>query len=247
MIYISTVSRRGFSHPDWNEDCYFIHQTGDSIIGGVFDGCSSGKDSYFASKLMANVFRLVVEKFTLPLNCKLLQTLSHSFVVQLFETVQNLGLKEEETLSTALLFCYELKTKHLFVKFFGDGVVYSNEEKLEKCLNDEQNQPDYVAYALNRLSDKNIFKTYWDQKSFFDRKTSDFTISTDGILSFKHPGAGLDELDPESYLVSDSFLFQNPAFLKRKLNILQSKGFRHEDDLTLIRVINDDQENYFKP
>jgi hypothetical protein len=237
MIYISTVSRRGSSHVDWNEDNFCYHQTGNAIVGGVFDGCSSGKDSYFASKLFANMFIKTIEK------CKEEELISNNFenlvyvyFKNLFKAIESIGLGIEETLSTSVLFIYELNSNNLFVKFFGDGVAYANNQSLEVFNNDENNQPDYIGYSLSEVLKKNNFSKYWNMKKSFTLKTNDFSISTDGIFSFQNSGEQEPLFSCESFLVQDDFLYKNPAFLKRKLNILKNKGYDHYDDLTIIRV-----------
>lgn len=239
MVYISTVSRRGAAHSDWNEDNFYFKQTDSVIIGGVFDGCSSGKDSYFASKLFANVFRSTIEEAKEDVCIETFLSLVNTFFKNLYKAINTIGLDMDETLSTAVLFVYEMDTTELFVKFFGDGVAYSNKNLLNKFNNNEANQPDYVGYSLNDILENTNFQVYWEKKKSYCAKTNDFSISTDGIFSFKKVNDSEPNIDIESYLASDTFLYKNPASLKRKLNILKNKGYEHDDDITIIRIINE--------
>lgn len=238
MIYISTVSRRGSSHSDWNEDNFYYKQFDHSIIGGVFDGCSSGKDSYFASKLFANMYKKTIDDLQEDeVDIMNFPTVISSFFKNINNAINALGLSIDETLSTAVLFVYESDSNNLFVKFFGDGVVYVNNQRLEIFSNDEDNKPDYIGYSLNKILKENNFINYWEAKKSIAVNTKDFSISTDGIFSFKKMDENKPDFLYESYLVQDDFLYKNPASLKRKLNIIKNKGYDHYDDLTIIRVL----------
>lgn len=239
MIYIATVSKRGTSHTDWNEDSLYYLQTESTVIGGVFDGCSSGKDSYFASKLFANVFKATIEQAKQAICINNFPTLVNSFFINLHKAINTIGLCREETLSTAILFIYDIETNQLMVKFFGDGVAYSNHNLFEIFKVDEENKPDYIAYSLESILKEADFHRYWQSKKSFLTKTKDFSISTDGIFSFKHVNKLEPNVEIEKYLAHDLFLYKNAAGLKRKLNIIRNKGFEHDDDLTVIRVINE--------
>ncbi len=237
MIYIATASRRGSAHPDQNEDSLYFRQTDKFIAGGVFDGCSSGKDSYFASKLFAIVFRKTLAiSGQMILNTNNFQLLVKTYFSNLSRAINVIGLCTEETLSTAVLFLYEIDTNHLLVKFFGDGVAYANNQNLESFVSDEDNKPDYIGYKLEEILQSDDFENYWHAKKTFDVFTKDFSIATDGIFSFRKTNENTQEFPIESYLAQDDFLKKNPASLKRKLNIIRNKGYDHYDDVSIIRV-----------
>ncbi len=240
MIYISTVSRRGSSHPDRNEDNLYYRQTDKLITGGVFDGCSSGIDSYFASKLYANIYKKTVgELDEVITGIPGFPDLVRIYFSNLARVIHEIGLDTEETLSTAVLFMYETETARLQVRFFGDGVVYSNNNSLEVFNNDEDNQPNYIGYKLNETGKANDFNNHWEAAKSFNNITRDFSVATDGIFSFRKTNDNAPDFPIERYLVQDEFLKKNPASLKRKLNIIRNKGYEHYDDVTLIRVIQE--------
>jgi hypothetical protein len=241
MIYTSVVSRRGFSHPDWNEDNFYLTQTEKYLVGAVFDGCSTGTDSYFASKLFANVFKQTLKKEGETLNRDLFPAFVYSFFCTVLKVASTMQLGLNELLSTAVIFLYSKYDSELLVRFFGDGVVFYKEQMngFQELKNDELNQPDYIAYSLKEMVQNNSFGQYWDSRRSLCLNTNDFTISTDGIGTFRKRDAKLPEIDVVPYLVQDPFLYKNPASLRRKLNILKNKGYRNEDDVTLIRIINE--------
>lgn len=239
MIYISTVSKRGNSHSNWNEDNLYYLQGHKSIVGGVFDGCSSGKDSYFASKLFANIFRTSIGEFQDEITIDNFHLLVHLFIKNSYKAINIIGLCTEETLSTAVLFVYEIENSNLLVKFFGDGVVYANNDQLEVFNNDEANQPDYIGYSIANLLKEEQFLDYWNRKKCYRYFTKDFSVSTDGIFSFKKRPENPNDINIEEFVAKDTFLYKNPSSLKRKLNILTNKGYEHDDDITIIRIINE--------
>jgi len=240
MIYFSSVSRRGTSHPDWNEDNFFIKEMAHVIVGGVFDGCSSGKDSFFASKLFANIFKKTVKEFDAIIETTTFPTLIHQFFKNLNKAIKSIGLTTDETLSTAVLFIYDLNNNELLVKFFGDGCAYANNEDLLFFNNDEENKPDYLGYQLNDLlKSSNAFSNYYNNKQSFSVTTKDFSIASDGLFTFKKIIESEPNFDYTNYLLNDDFIYKNPASLKRKLNIIKNKGYEHYDDVTIIRVIKE--------
>ena len=240
MIHIANVSRRGLEHPERNEDSFYYNTFDNAIAGGLFDGCSSGRDSYFASKLFANVFRQTLENYKSEVYPKNFQHLTYTYFKNLSTAIKLLELKTEETLSTAILFMYSIDSGELMVKFFGDGVTYVNNDTLEIFSNDEANQPDYPGYSIDKLNEKSKFQKYWERKPVFQSVTKDFTILTDGILSFRKTNEAAPDLDIARFLSSDKFLTGNPAMLKRKTNMIRNKGYEHYDDFTAIRIINAD-------
>lgn len=238
MVYLSTVSRRGTSHSDWNEDNFFIKEMAHVVVGGIFDGCSSGKDSFFASKLFANIFRKTVDECKTRIEVDTFPTLVHQFFKNLSKAIKTIGLTTDETLSTAVLFIYNLNNNELLVKFFGDGCAYANNDELLFFNNDEENKPDYVSYQLSDLlKSPYAFTNYYKGKKSFIVNTKDFSISSDGLFSFRKTIDSEPDFNYTNYLVKDDFLYKNPASLKRKLNIIKNKGYEHYDDLTIIRII----------
>ena len=137
-----------------------------------------------------------------------------------------------------MLFIYNLNNNELLVKFFGDGCAYANNDELLFFNNDEENKPDYVSYQLSDLlKSPYAFTNYYKGKKSFIVNTKDFSISSDGLFSFRKTIDSEPDFNYTNYLVKDDFLYKNPASLKRKLNIIKNKGYEHYDDLTIIRII----------
>jgi hypothetical protein len=165
--------------------------------------------------------------------------LTHAFFRNLKKAANCIGLTQEETLSTAVLFLYEGEKGNLLVKFFGDGAAFVNNEEFKICTIDENNQPDYIGYSLNKIIDPEYFMKYWDLKQSLNINTNDFSIASDGIFSFKKSRAENEDIPIVRFLAQDKFLYKNPASLKRKLNMIKNKGYDHYDDITFIRIVQE--------
>jgi serine/threonine protein phosphatase PrpC len=242
MTIITSISQRGNMHPQRNEDNFFVKKvTENVIVGAVFDGCSTGTDSWFASKLFVKAFETELQS---PYEDKLfdeyLRVVIYGTCFRISWLCQSkiISLVDMDLLSTMVVFIYDSVSKSLKVKFFGDGNMYIK-EKTEVIQNDENNTPDYLGYHIyaGTTNDVTSFNKLYDSKREENRITSDFAISTDGIESFRRKG-DTTIIDPIQYLVFDDLLKENPAGLKRKLNLLIRDGWQHEDDLTILRIIN---------
>ena len=81
---------------------------------------------------------------------------------------------------------------------------------------------------------------------------TNFAIMSDGIVSFKklNDTNSINNWltdDEEKFLIDklfvDSKLSKSDAMLPRKMNILEKKGYNHFDDLSIMRIISDENIN----
>ena len=99
---------------------------------------------------------------------------------------------------------------------------------------EQNNQPDYLSYHL--LDDiDDIYKSFHIRKGFSQLKN--FAVMSDGIYSFKKDN-NLDCIIPIKKLLRDDALINSEAMLPRICNILKNDGYNHYDDLTIVRLIN---------
>ena len=244
---ISILNKRAPTHPNWCEDNYWIKETKNLIIGAVLDGCSTGKDSHFASTLFKHLLERIHKT-----NYDYYERESSLGIIEVYlwelwgvgrEGKQLCSLSEMNLLSTVVMFVYNKETLQLTVKFVGDGVVYANGQEF---VNDEANQPNYLAYHFE--------KSFEEAQKFINSRRMetfenvvDFSVCTDGIQSFvnlKNPS-----LDPKiavDYLVKDTRWVGMTHGLGKKFNILTNRVDEYklsdemcwweiQDDLTIIR------------
>lgn len=222
MIY--TGQKKGDSHITC-EDSFFVQDLEDIVIGGVFDGCSTGVNSHFASALLAKCFYNkmktiydfeMVDKYVIDNQIRM--------SIEFFILTSNLlHLEQIERLSTAFVFYYYKKSKVLVYYCFGDGYINVNYDN-ELIITSPGNAPDYIGYYT---IDNPI-----PIKATRVENVENFTIATDGITALREViPSGINPID---YLVKDKTLEKSQSMLGRKLNIL-SHNFSFQDDITLIR------------
>jgi len=229
----------GSSHRNFCEDFNFVEQFDKNhILAGVFDGCSSGKDSHFASSFMAKIIRAEAQKAKSEIrDANFLKNVLFRSLLKLKSLKSDLKLETNELLSTIILFFADIETQTGEIVIFGDGFISVNGEK---TIIDQDNTPQYAAYFLEEITDFESFENIFKNNAFYLKmnELKDITISTDGILSFAKTDMNEAEIKPEDYLATNLFLNQNPAMFGRKINLLKSKyDLVNQDDLGIIRVI----------
>jgi hypothetical protein len=237
--------RRGQEHKDFCQDFLLAHQiNGRFEIFGVFDGCSTGIDSHFASALMAKTIKAELEFIDL----ESLNSCSDLMDRILFQSIQSLKdfrnalmLQTDELLSTMIILILDRSAESAEILAFGDGLVSINGKD---HLIDQNNQPEYIAYYLDMINTyEDYIKCMADYGQRFKiENVHDISISTDGINTFKSNGScETNEIvpNPLEYLIHNHFLKNNLAMMSRKCNILKMKfGMVNQDDLALIRIVN---------
>lgn len=202
-----------------NEDSFFVKENEDYVWGGVFDGCSSGLDTHFASTFFKHVFSSIDVK-----------DLFHSFHYvnrELLYLKQNLNLSICNFESTIIIFKYYKIEKKLCLRIFGDGVFWINGVQ---TIVDQNDEPDYFVHHCEMLIpflDKTPIQEF--------ENVNKFIICSDGILRIKLHQSKDSTIDPIE-LLSGDILSTN--HLDRKYNILRKQGWENQDDLTMVYYEN---------
>jgi len=234
-----TLLKRGTSHTEFCED--FVYTTdisNDFFVGAVFDGCSGGDNSHFASSLFGKMLRNICEDLNetgvFCENNDLPKLILHKLFDSIKSASEILNLDTDDLLTTVLLIVYEYKTNSAKILISGDGFVSINGEN---TIIDQNNTPDYLAYSINNEFDR-FYTEHIKQLQVDDVK--DVTISTDGINTFLFSGNPEQKtnIDPINFLIQNNELKNLPIMLYRKHNLLKNKYFvSNSDDLACIRII----------
>lgn len=208
------------------EDSYFIRETEDHVCGGVFDGCSTGIKSHWASQTLAYAFQ-AVEYY--PVSEKAL-----TCVYLFLNNIKNsLSLTSDNFLSTCILFIYHKKTNTLAVRMFGDGCYFVNDVEY---FVEQDNKPDYLGYHV--FGEYNSFLEFIDKYPMkIYENVSNFKICSDGVKSINR--SQFEESkghDPMALLYAPP---TSPNYLKRMWNILKKDKYTIADDLTIISYVQD--------
>jgi len=223
---ISILNQRGGNHNSC-EDSVFVKETELAIYGGVFDGCSTGVNSHWASQTMAYLFES---------NSSAFKPTSVGMAIEILFQLQKISIDlninpNTQLLSTCVLFYYNKSSKRLEVRCFGDGVYYVND--IEYVV-DQGNIPDYIAYQ--------VYNTSTEQVEFIDKygiaiyeNVDKFIICSDGIQAIKESQYEEQTVNWQEMLLAPP---KSENYLKRMWNILKSKKFTLSDDLTIVSYAN---------
>jgi len=244
---IYQLNKTGKLHDTHTEDYVLIEKISNEwIVVAVFDGCSSGQESFFASALYGKILRKACKM--LPLLQRIqpefsFQKVDAPFIGrfllnQVFEDLKKshhlIGTELTEILSTIILLVYNKPGKSAWINISGDGLIVHN-KKIEEI--DQHNIPDYVAYHLDIPFDQWI-EQY--TKTFTFENQSDISISTDGVSKF-YPitEKRQQSIDPVRYLLIDETFRDIDDMLGLKFKILREEhGLMPYDDLGIVRIIN---------
>lgn len=242
------------------EDDFLVYEEGDYIITAVFDGCSSGTDSHFASTLckitlknvlsrdLWNEFKYLPEdKDPLYENDMIfLKSIIEEFICgDLNYALNELDLDVNTELLSTCVICMFNKIKHKCnIIFCGDGVCYIDGEVY--APHDENGNSVYYFStcgfdkARSRKEQRKLLNEYFDKYCFMvEDKTVNETvaIASDGIDSFKDMyGINKVEEARDVFFKENRFSTMN-VMLKRLYNIfIKSNSCINQDDCTIVRL-----------
>lgn len=240
---------RGDGHYLHCEDYLSEFDIDDKIkLFAVFDGCSTGKDAFFASKLFALLLRKLSSEIKFEEEKSLneyTEEIFSRFFKKLNETVQSLGLSKIEILSTLILAIIDTNTSEYKIVAAGDGLVLINGKLTEI---DQNNMPDYPAYHLDTVKDKKTLKLWLEKntRQFGGKGFNNIVISTDGVLSYFNTKEmkALNFYDVSEFLFEDLRFMDNPAGLARKHKMIKrDNNVENNDDIGIIRIYKSEKES----
>jgi len=253
-MIIKTLLRRGVEHKNYAEDSLVYKDMSNYLYACVFDGCSSGKDSHFASALFKKAFNDVTDKLEHILDKtedgieKNLKFLTFQMARKVYETKQLLNLKTDELLSTMIVCVLDKGAQNCMVAAFGDGYfrVDDTEGFIKNTkfahLDNSENRPNYISYNLDFIQNYNDFELWYaaqPEKHYFEDVTN-ITIASDGLdtfTKFREPKKPEDVVNPVDYFVKDELFLGHEIMLEKKYNLMNSKYcMTNKDDLSLIRI-----------
>jgi len=240
------LSRIGEFHVNHNEDSSAIVEIGENkLLVAVMDGCSMGKESHFASILIAKILRKVskelsyrefVEKKERRIS-ELLREVMNRLFGELRLIKNQLLLDREDILSTIILGVLDEVRQEVEVLIIGDGLICCNGELYEYDQNDK---PDYIGYHL----DEDFMSWFRSQSQKLSLKNvRDLSIATDGIFTFKKfDNKSYKEIEEGrivEYLLINRSWGDQENMLGKKLSEIETEfGLKPSDDLTILRIIN---------
>jgi len=251
---VQTVIRKGSEHPVFCEDFLSTQDAGRYFVGAVFDGCSGGNDSHFASSLFGKIFNQILGEGAMAGTSieEKAKDFMRKFVTNLFKAKVALGLLDKDMLATFMMIVYDKVHGECLIMTIGDGIICCDGE-LTILENDRfkiaeptryMDMPNYIAYDIVDLGlQPSGFDVWFDRFVTLTRHDNpeDISIATDGLLTFNTPVVAVD---PLHFLLVDQNWIKNKIMLSKKVNILASKHkTTHKDDISIIRLIPNFEED----
>lgn len=242
---IHTTLQIGEFHTNHCEDFLIVEDVADNEkLLAVFDGCSSGKESVFASilfgKLLRNISKKEFHKDFIIKQKVDLKTKLEAILEQFFKVLKTvkfyLDLDIYELLSTIILCVVDTRTKKAEIIVVGDGLV-----SIDGTLYDFENndKPDYLAYHLQKP-----FQEWFNnqQQKISVSNFKDLSIATDGIFAFKNlKNKRLQK--PENEIIDFLLHKEMTNTLTGKIKVLkQQYDHMPTDDIAIIRLQNETHE-----
>lgn len=261
---IDKLIKMGKSHSLHCEDDFFIEENDNFILCAVFDGCSSGIDSHYASTkhkyLLNDVNHYYKMLWKENLSLTSIEEILRSYIYGIYVNLLNEKYKvNEEMLSTIVLCFINKQTKEYGIIFCGDGCCSINNENIS--IHDPNgNAVWYLSSIVNRDYTNDLFEKYFAKCKIYCgyiESNGVICISTDGIESFmtkygshneefpKKAFFNTEEL-PEKYHKWNMERLYN-VMTKGKLPELNDEGISNIDDLTIIKIKygNDESDSIY--
>ena len=234
----------GEYHTNFCEDALFSSSFNDDVqILAVMDGCSSGKESHFASTLFTKFLKKEIKE----VSYKEYFSKSHFSLIEIQKRIleglfndlkafknQN-HLETIELLSTLVLGVINKSSGQGEIIVIGDGVICHDGKIYEF---EQDNHPDYLAYHL----EENFEAWYTKQSQFLKfEKAKRIAISTDGVFTFKklelerHPQISSSEI-LNFILINNEGNESQKMLFKKILDLKEKFGLTPMDDLGILRA-----------
>jgi hypothetical protein len=224
---ISILNTRADKHNSC-EDSVFVLEDEHYINGIISDGCSSGKNSHFASQAFCYAFAEVSKT-----GCLTHDEVIKAAKLRILATCTALGLQPDpHLLATCILFDYDKVNKILKIRIFGDGYYYIND--VEHVI-DQNNIPNYMGYHLydSPVTFDNYLKKFPEE---IYESVDKFMICSDGITRIERSAFQRDAtIDPNKLLFKAP---NNKTYLQRMWNLIRRDGFGLSDDLTIVSYVS---------
>jgi len=142
------------NHKNNCEDNFLVVERNSIIYGGIFDGCSTGIHSAWASQTISYIVNFAIEQEIDILSDNFI---NYCLLSELEYMSKRLNISHMNFLSTCILFKYD-KTNNIFsIRTFGDCYYYLND--IEYIV-DQNNTPDYLGYQMFSKNKDEFFKKY---------------------------------------------------------------------------------------
>lgn len=256
QILIRTLIAKGKAHELRCEDDYYVFENEKYILSAVFDGCSSGIDSHFASTMFKKIISIVAPNKLNDINTKstanLISEIVVDFRIKLEEIIKILNINTINEMLSTLCLCLFDKEKYICsVIICGDGVCTIDGKEYNK--HDKNGNSVYYITNVNgenteQLKENTFIYLLSDSLYLLNIPVkSTVAISSDGIDSFVTSRGVKDLGEIKNIFFNSEHFVNNNNMLKRIYNIVLNRDDKliNIDDLSMVRIIlkSDDEQD----
>ena len=243
----------GKAHHLHCEDDVFIREEDDYILAAVFDGCSSGIDSHYAST--AHKYKLKSISNNLIYTLRENENRYHPYKNTdealkeiAFDLCCRIHIMEyecnKEMLSTAVLLLINKITKEYSILFCGDGCCCINDEF--HSVHDSEGNSVWYLSTVKPIEFLEYYNTYCTKFNGIIEENMTLCISSDGIESFMTSyGSANVSLPIDVFFKTDNIEEKYRSWnlqrlynvlTKGKMNGMNDEGLTNIDDLSIIKI-----------
>ena len=234
----------GTHHDNHTEDFVISKDIGEHrILLATMDGCTMGKESFFASAVIGKLLRKIAQEAyykeygskDVPPLADLQKTVVLQLMAELRQMKATLQLDKYELLATLVMAIVDTQEKTAIALVIGDGLLVVNGEFHDF---DQENAPDYLAYHLEE--DPATYYQSLNHMSF--SAIEDISLSTDGAYTFSkydiNPYSQINEQELLNLLFISQEDHSNERMLLKRMEYIKDEfGLMPTDDLGIVRLI----------
>lgn len=186
---IDTLIARGRLHSLRCEDDYLVHESDRFILAAVFDGCSSGVDSHFASTMHKYKMREICKEID-EVTSLYSDDVVKNILGELNRRIWSLDYEvNREMLSTVVFVLIDKCNEMAHICVAGDGCYHMVRDGLDffDSVHDENGNAVWYLSTVKPSDFNDYFETYCQVESFHINDGDEIAISSDGIESFVSP------------------------------------------------------------
>lgn len=251
---IDTLISKGRLHDLHCEDDYLVYENDKFIVAAVFDGCSSGIDSHFASTMHKYKLREICENLEHITNFHG-QNVTNDILFTLFNEIHFLDYKvNQEMLSTIVFVIIEKKYGAYYMCVAGDGCYKRPLNDVRegfhgyefKSVHDVNGNAVWYLSTVDPIEFGKYYSGYCVTPKGYIENDQEICISSDGLESFvSQYGASKNEDAKKIFFETDTCeeKYQNMP-LQRLYNVVVrgkcsdtgNEVMLNGDDFTMIKI-----------
>lgn len=245
---IDTLISKGRLHNLHCEDDYLVYENDTFLLAAVFDGCSSGIDSHFASTMHKYKMKEIcksIDKFTSIYSSNVVEDILR----ELNRSIWSLDYEvDKEMLSTIVFVIIDKANAKYYICVAGDGCykIKYHDYDLFESVHDANGNAVWYLSTVKPADFNQYFHDYCKQENGILQNGQEICISSDGLESFvSQYGASKNEDAKKIFFKTDACEEKYQKMPLQRLYNVVVKGkcsdtgnevMLNGDDFTMIKI-----------